>query len=129
VTRARMTTGERRRLRFKAKSLSMQASVRRERTPCSRPNAALSGAASADPASAHTTGGLLGNIASPVMSASPIKVVQDLWGGELPPFDTIEEAAAVGARVEAELKANVGRWPRSMRARCNLRCWQNQIGR
>ena len=35
---------------------------------------------------------LLGNIASPVMSASPIKVVQDLWGGELPPFDTIEDA-------------------------------------
>ena len=34
----------------------------------------------------------LGNIASPVMSASPIKVVQDLWGGELPPFDTIDEA-------------------------------------
>ena len=29
---------------------------------------------------------LLGNIASPVMSASPIKVVQDLWGGQLPPL-------------------------------------------
>ena len=43
---------------------------------------------------------LLGNIASPVMSASPIKVVQDLWGGELPPFDTIEEAnELVGAVV------------------------------
>ena len=26
------------------------------------------------------------------MSASPVKVVQDLWGGELPPFDTIDEA-------------------------------------
>ena len=34
----------------------------------------------------------LGNIASPVMSASPIKVVEDLWGGELPPFDNIDEA-------------------------------------
>ena len=42
----------------------------------------------------------LGNIASPVMSASPIKVVQDLWGGELPPFDTIEEAnELIGALV------------------------------
>jgi hypothetical protein len=43
---------------------------------------------------------LLGNIASPVMSASPLKVVQDLWGGELPPFDTIEEAnELIGALV------------------------------
>jgi hypothetical protein len=43
---------------------------------------------------------LLGNIASPVMSASPIKVVQDLWGGELPPFDTIEVAnELIGALV------------------------------
>ena len=43
---------------------------------------------------------LLGNIASPVMSASPIKVVQDLWGGELPPFDTIEDAnELIGALV------------------------------
>jgi hypothetical protein len=42
----------------------------------------------------------LGNIASPVMSASPIKVVQDLWGGELPPFDTIDEAnELIGALV------------------------------
>jgi hypothetical protein len=43
---------------------------------------------------------LLGNIASPVMSASPIKVVEDLWGGELPPFNTIEEAnELIGALV------------------------------
>jgi hypothetical protein len=42
----------------------------------------------------------LGNIASPVMSASPIKVVQDLWGGELPPFDNIDEAnELIGALV------------------------------
>ena len=34
----------------------------------------------------------LGNIASPIVSASPIKVVQDLWGGELPTFDAIDEA-------------------------------------
>jgi hypothetical protein len=42
----------------------------------------------------------LGNIASPVMSASPIKVVEDLWGGELPPFDNIDEAnELIGALV------------------------------
>lgn len=42
----------------------------------------------------------LGNIASPNVSASPIKVVQDLWGGELPPFDAIDEAnELIGALV------------------------------
>src|SRR5271156_6063753 len=42
----------------------------------------------------------LGNIASPVMSASPINVVQDLWGGELTPFDTIDDAnELIGALV------------------------------
>jgi hypothetical protein len=42
----------------------------------------------------------LGNIVSPVMSASPIKVVQDLWGGELPPFNTIDDAnELIGALV------------------------------
>ena len=42
----------------------------------------------------------LGNIASPVMSASPIKVVEYLWGGELPPFNTIDEAnELIGALV------------------------------
>lgn len=34
----------------------------------------------------------LGNIATPSMVASPIKVVQDLWGGELPAFDSIDAA-------------------------------------
>ncbi len=34
----------------------------------------------------------LGNIASPIMGASPMKVVQDLWGGALPEFETIEAA-------------------------------------
>jgi hypothetical protein len=34
----------------------------------------------------------LGNIASPVMSASPIETVRGLWGGELPPFDDINAA-------------------------------------
>jgi hypothetical protein len=42
----------------------------------------------------------LGNIASPNVSASPIRVVQDLWGGELPTFDTIDEAnELIGALV------------------------------
>jgi|SRR6185437_9412796 len=42
----------------------------------------------------------LGNIASPVMSASPLRVVEDLWGGELPPFDTIDDAnELIGALV------------------------------
>lgn len=34
----------------------------------------------------------LGNIASPSMTASPIKVIQDLWGGELPVFNSIDAA-------------------------------------
>jgi hypothetical protein len=34
----------------------------------------------------------LGNIATPVVSASPIKMVEDLWGGELPAFDSIDDA-------------------------------------
>ena len=33
----------------------------------------------------------LGNIASPTMSA-PIEVVKGLWGGELPTFDTMDDA-------------------------------------
>jgi hypothetical protein len=34
----------------------------------------------------------LGNIATPVVSAPPIKMVEDLWGGELPAFDSIDDA-------------------------------------
>lgn len=34
----------------------------------------------------------LGNIATPVVSASPLKVLEDLWGGELPAFDSIDDA-------------------------------------
>ncbi len=30
----------------------------------------------------------LGNIASPVLNASPIEIVKQLWGGELPEFDS-----------------------------------------
>lgn len=42
----------------------------------------------------------LGNIATPVMSASPIKMVEGLWGGELPTFDSIDEAnELIGALV------------------------------
>jgi hypothetical protein len=29
----------------------------------------------------------LGNIASPIMGASPMKEVESLWGGELPEFE------------------------------------------
>jgi hypothetical protein len=42
----------------------------------------------------------LGNIASPVTAASPMKEVASLWGGELPDFDTIEAAnELIGALV------------------------------
>lgn len=34
----------------------------------------------------------LGNIASPAMQGSPIRMVEALWGGELPPFDSIDDA-------------------------------------
>jgi hypothetical protein len=33
----------------------------------------------------------LGNIATPAMSASPMQVIKDLWGGELPAFDSVDE--------------------------------------
>jgi hypothetical protein len=33
----------------------------------------------------------LGNIATPALSAAPLKIIKDLWGGELPPFDSIDE--------------------------------------
>ncbi|MEO0809852.1 MAG: hypothetical protein AAFW82_04300 [Pseudomonadota bacterium] len=33
----------------------------------------------------------LGNIATPSMSAQPLDIVKDLWGGELPSFDTFEQ--------------------------------------
>jgi hypothetical protein len=42
----------------------------------------------------------LGNIASPDMQSSPIKMVEALWGGELPTFDSIDEAnELIGALV------------------------------
>jgi hypothetical protein len=34
----------------------------------------------------------LGNIGTPAMSASPIKMLENLWGGELPAFDSIDAA-------------------------------------
>jgi hypothetical protein len=34
----------------------------------------------------------LGNIASPGMGVSPIKVVESLWGAKLPEFETIDAA-------------------------------------
>ncbi|MGB5083445.1 MAG: hypothetical protein WBO09_02325 [Methylocystis silviterrae] len=55
--------------------------------------------------------GVHGNIASPVMAASPMKEVASLWGGELPEFDTIEAAnELVGALV-------MGLWNRLSRHR------------
>ena len=43
---------------------------------------------------------ILGSIASPAISASPIKVVQGLWGGELPTFDSLDAAnELIGALV------------------------------
>lgn len=43
----------------------------------------------------------LGNIATPELSASPLQMVQDLWGGELPVFDSIDEAnALIGALID-----------------------------
>lgn len=32
----------------------------------------------------------LGNIATPLMAASPLETVKQLWGGELPEFDSLE---------------------------------------
>lgn len=34
----------------------------------------------------------LGNLASPAVTVSPVEVVKQLWGGELPVFDHIDEA-------------------------------------
>jgi hypothetical protein len=33
----------------------------------------------------------MGSIASPLLDRTPVHVIQELWGGELPPFDTIED--------------------------------------
>lgn len=42
----------------------------------------------------------LGHIATPIMGASPMKMVESLWGGELPEFDSIGAAnELVGALV------------------------------
>jgi hypothetical protein len=42
----------------------------------------------------------LGNIASPDMQSSPIGMVEALWGGELPTFDSIDDAnELIGALV------------------------------
>jgi hypothetical protein len=44
----------------------------------------------------------LGNIASPDLEVSPIKMIEALWGGELPAFDSIEAANELfGARGRA----------------------------
>jgi hypothetical protein len=33
----------------------------------------------------------LGSIATPVMTVSPLQIVKELWGGDLPAFDSIED--------------------------------------
>ena len=51
----------------------------------------------------------LGNIASPAVQGSPIRMVEALWGGELPTFDKIEDAnELIGALV-------IGLWNRLTR--------------
>ncbi len=43
----------------------------------------------------------LGNIASPELTASPMRVVEKLWAGELPVFDSMENAnELIGALVQ-----------------------------
>lgn len=43
----------------------------------------------------------LGNIATPDLTASPLRIVESLWGGELPVFDSMDEAnELIGALVQ-----------------------------
>ena len=43
----------------------------------------------------------LGNIATPELSASPLQIIKDLWGGELPVLDSIDELnELIGALVQ-----------------------------
>ena len=43
----------------------------------------------------------LGNIATPKLSASPMRLLKDLWGGELPVFDSIDAAnELIGAFIQ-----------------------------
>ena len=43
----------------------------------------------------------LGNIATPALSVSPLHIVKGLWGGELPVFDSLDEAnELIGALVQ-----------------------------
>ena len=42
----------------------------------------------------------LGNLATPALSVSPMRIVRGLWGGELPVFDTMDEVnELIGALV------------------------------
>jgi hypothetical protein len=43
----------------------------------------------------------LGNIATPELAASPLQMIQNLWGGELPVFDSMDEAnQLIGALID-----------------------------
>ena len=46
----------------------------------------------------------LGNIASPQLSGSPLQIIKDLWGGELPAVDSIDDLNDL-------LEALVQGWP------------------
>ncbi len=43
----------------------------------------------------------MGNIATPDMTASPMQTIRDLWGGELPEFETQEDAEIFADRLDA----------------------------
>ena len=63
----------------------------------------------------------LGNIATPVSAASPIKMVEDLWGGKPPAFDSIDAAnELIGALV-------MGLWNRLTRHKKRLICRSEPI--
>jgi hypothetical protein len=43
----------------------------------------------------------LGNIATPALTTSPLQMIQELWGGELPMFDSMDEAnELIGALID-----------------------------
>jgi hypothetical protein len=50
----------------------------------------------------------VGNIASPDMQGSPIKMVEALWGGELPTLDSIDGANELIGALPADAPRNFG---------------------
>ncbi|WP_288036951.1 hypothetical protein [Acidiphilium sp.] len=67
----------------------------------------------------------LGNIASPDMQASPIKMVEALWGGELPTFESIDDVnELIGALVMGLWNRLTHHQERSAPWRRSARCWK-----